>query len=533
MRLVPSASRGTINKALLYLIITLGSVPILVPLFWLVGSSLKTRDRVFLSPPEWLPHVEEYWIETEYGKVKANVIDKAEGVNTGVWRLRIDPGEEDPPLLWPSGLITKTEAVKSYAPIAGIQEQVEIVDIDESSGMARVKVIGKYREVEIDPATVRAVITKKKVIEACKVAIEVEPIAEEFQEDMLKVQVVAPSDVFEIATRKIEGFYSGKPKIELFSTMVPVGIIRSTVESGVSRVRILPSEQVIVVPRTAVKDLQQTNFFATIDGREVAVKWIKRSRPGKRGLVDLLGKPRILNVPYSSIRKQREIHYRATILGQKVEVKFTTHKAPAGMSAIRELDPLGVDAELVTAKKYLAPQWGNYLAALKEEPFHLYLFNSLFITVSSIVGQVLSCSLVGFAFARLRFRGRDLLFIILLSAMMLPAQITMIPTFVLFVKLGWLDTFKPLIVPAFLAHSAFFVFLFRQFFMTFPLDLEDAARIDGCGPLGIYWHIMLPLAKPAVATVAVFTFLATWNDFLRPLLYLNSDEHQTLALALQ
>jgi ABC-type glycerol-3-phosphate transport system permease component len=159
------------------------------------------------------------------------------------------------------------------------------------------------------------------------------------------------------------------------------------------------------------------------------------------------------------------------------------------------------------------------------------LSNTVVITVLTIAGQILSCSLVGFGFARFKFRGRGILFILMISTMMLPAQVTMIPLFVLFTKLNLIDTFWPLVLPAFFA-SPFFVFMFRQFFSQIPEELIEAARMDGAGNWRVYWQFMLPLSGPVIAIVAIYTFLGAWNDFLGPLIYLNSPGNRTLALAL-
>ncbi len=173
----------------------------------------------------------------------------------------------------------------------------------------------------------------------------------------------------------------------------------------------------------------------------------------------------------------------------------------------------------------------NYPDALRKMGFLPALANTVVITTMCVVGQVISSSLVGFGFARFKFRGRDALFLVMLSTMMLPAQVTMIPVFVLFRYLGWIDSFWPLIVPQWLA-APFFVFMFRQFFSQIPEELMEAARIDGAGNWTIYWRLMMPLCGPVVAIVAIYTFLATWNDFMGPLIYLNSPENRTLALAL-
>lgn len=175
----------------------------------------------------------------------------------------------------------------------------------------------------------------------------------------------------------------------------------------------------------------------------------------------------------------------------------------------------------------------NYAEALKRMNFLVALKNTLTITVLCLIGQVSSASLVAYGFARIRFPGRDFLFALVLSTMMLPSQVTMIPMFILFRSLGWVDTFKPLIVPSFFGGGAFFIFLLRQFFLTIPKDLEDAARIDGCGRFRIFLQIILPLAKPALITVSIFSFMSHWNDFMGPLIYLNSEHKRTLAIALQ
>jgi len=173
----------------------------------------------------------------------------------------------------------------------------------------------------------------------------------------------------------------------------------------------------------------------------------------------------------------------------------------------------------------------NYSDGLQAAPFGLYLLNTLGIATAVIVGTMVSCSLVAYSFAILRWPKRDLVFFLMLATMMLPGQVTMIPIFMVFRKLGWINTFLPLVVPAFFGN-AFFIFLLRQFFLTIPRDLIDAARIDGCSEFRLWWQIVLPLSKPALATVGLFTFLGAWNDFLGPLIYLVDQGKYTLSLGL-
>lgn len=179
------------------------------------------------------------------------------------------------------------------------------------------------------------------------------------------------------------------------------------------------------------------------------------------------------------------------------------------------------------------PQWGNYIKALNNPSFKFLLFlqNSLYYAITATLGTVISCAMVAYAFARLRWWGRDVWFVLTLSAMMIPGPVVLIPLFLIFKDIGWVGTFKPLIVPAFLG-SPFFIFLLRQFFLTIPMDLSDAARIDGAGDWGIFWRVILPLTQPALTTVALFTFLGCWNDFLGPLIFLNDGNKYTLAVGL-
>lgn len=177
------------------------------------------------------------------------------------------------------------------------------------------------------------------------------------------------------------------------------------------------------------------------------------------------------------------------------------------------------------------PEWGNYAKALTSLPFGRYAINTLLFSVAVTVGNVLSSAVVAYGFARFRFRGRNVLFIIMLATMMVPGQILLVPQFVMFHKFGWINTYLPLTVPAFFG-SAFFIFLIRQFFMGISTELRDAAYIDGAGEWRIFTRIYLPLSKSALTAVAVFSFQGAWNDFMGPLIYLNSDKLYTLQIAL-
>ncbi|HUJ09328.1 MAG TPA: carbohydrate ABC transporter permease [Verrucomicrobiae bacterium] len=199
-----------------------------------------------------------------------------------------------------------------------------------------------------------------------------------------------------------------------------------------------------------------------------------------------------------------------------------------------EIKPADVDkypdAEIV---KRFAPRWSNFGEAIRAMKFFpMYLKNTLILCVLTVIGTVASSALAAYGFSRIQWRGRDKLFVVALATMMVPFPVTMVPLYCLFRWLGWIGTLKPLWVGSFFA-AAYNVFLLRQFFMTIPKDLSEAARIDGCSELRIFWQIILPLCKPALMVVGLFQFMYTWNDFIGPLIYLTNQQDFTLALGLQ
>jgi multiple sugar transport system permease protein len=225
------------------------------------------------------------------------------------------------------------------------------------------------------------------------------------------------------------------------------------------------------------------------------------------------------------MRIQRAITY-VCLIG--VSISFLIPFVWLVLSALKQSDEIFVFPPVWIPKHF---EWHNFVDAMTEVPFGQYAINTLIIAVLNVVGNVISCSLVAYGFARFRFPGRRILFMILLATLMIPSQVLLVPQFILFQKLGWVNTFLPLWVPS-LFGTPFFVFLLRQFFMTIPVELEEAARIDGAGPFRIFFTIVLPLIKPALTAVAVFSFQGAWNDFLGALMYLNDPSKFTLQLGL-
>lgn len=227
--------------------------------------------------------------------------------------------------------------------------------------------------------------------------------------------------------------------------------------------------------------------------------------------------------------------YEVTIDGVTQDMVLVRN-VPRGYGLFAPLDTPDATIELLiseqTPKRILEIHWENYAQALTIVPFNRYLVNTLIVTFVGMAGMLFSCSLVAYGFARFRAPKLNGLFLLLLSTIMLPRQVTLIPIYVIFQRLGWIDTLLPLIVPQFFAN-AYDVFLLRQFFMTISLEQDEAAKLDGANPLQILLYILLPQSKAAIVTVAIFHFLYAWNDFYEPLIFLHSRDNWTMAVGLQ
>ena len=206
---------------------------------------------------------------------------------------------------------------------------------------------------------------------------------------------------------------------------------------------------------------------------------------------------------------------------------------PLAWATVSSLKPLEQVYAFPPSLSVQNPQWSNFREAFTRLPVARFLFNSLLITGVSVAGAVLTSSMAGFVLARVRFRGRTLCFLLVLVSLLVPAQVLLVPRFLLYDLLGWVNTYKPLIVPAWLGGGAFNIFLFRQFFRTIPLQMEDAARIDGATMWQTYWHVLLPIARPATITAAMLSFVYHWQDFLDPLIYLSDFKTYPISLGLR
>ena len=238
----------------------------------------------------------------------------------------------------------------------------------------------------------------------------------------------------------------------------------------------------------------------------------------------LLGRTRAARAARVELARRSLAYLLTTILA----VMFATPFFWMVSSSLKSLSDLAEYPPRLLPSVFL---WSNYPEALRAAPFGLYFLNTIKITALGMLGQIISGSLVAYGFARLRFKGSNFWFMVLLSTMMLPHQVTLIPQYLLFRELGWLNTIAPLVVPAYFG-TPFYIFLLRQFFMTIPKELDEAAIVDGAGRFGIYWQIILPLSRPILTTIVAFSFIAHWNDFFGPLIYLTDPKSMTVAVGL-
>lgn len=246
----------------------------------------------------------------------------------------------------------------------------------------------------------------------------------------------------------------------------------------------------------------------------------------------------------AQVQPKPAIATRLPSMQRATRISRTLFYALAVIGALISLAPflwsisgsLMTDIEVSSFPPHLFPkviQWANYQKIWTTVPFSSWIMNSLLVATVGTLGAVISSTIVAFSFARFRYPGREVLFLVMLSTMMLPAEVTLIPQYLLFRELKWLDTLLPLIVPPFLGGGAFNIFLMRQFILGIPRDLDDAAFIDGASSWQILWQVILPLAKPALATIGVIGVISHWNEFLQPLIFLNTVEHFTLAVGIR
>ncbi|MBU0641519.1 MAG: ABC transporter permease subunit [Planctomycetes bacterium] len=523
-------------RTAIYLILFAGALPILLPFYWMLLSSLKTKERVEAYPPDWTPVVPRSFLTIAGQELQVTVFDDGQTSGTGVCRVKLVRDQDVLPTA-PAGQIQHETIHEYYARIDGLRRRVQPRQPQSapSAGETEVALLGTLRTETVPLASLEEHPEPRTFWSVLGIELRVQTESQQLpRAGDVTIRWTDETAPIQVAPHLFSGAATGQ--VSWAGRTLPAELLARETPGGFAVIRLVCPPDALAVPTGELRQEHKTRRFATIDDRRREVKLIRVDHEQGTALVEVLDEPETVIVSTVQLEQETRHEYSTAILGERRQIEPLVTPLPTDPQRpvpFRVPGALSVAPARMRSQAPLEPQWANYKLAWQEQTFDLYVVNTLFIAALVVVGTVLSCGLVGYAFARLEFRGRDGLFLLLLSTMMIPGQVTSIPTFVLFVKLGWLDTYYPLIVPHLLAQSAFFVFLFRQFMLTIPVDLEDSARIDGCGYLETWWLIMMPLAKPIVITVAVFAFIGVWNDFLYPLLYINSDEKQTVALGLQ
>lgn len=501
-------------------LLMLGCVLFALPFVWLVSTSFKYEEEVFVHPPKWVPSVPQVVLRSPYlTDEELPPIERPPDVANDRWTL-----------LWP-----KLEAVVW-------DRGRRLIGDERATG---------FPETQLRAFLVRGIWSGL----SARVAIDA------WQTDELAIAAVAgriDAEVVETAWEVIHRGVTVRPPTVTDDQLVTQQVILARDTTGGEWTPLGGDARCVTTQSPSGKptftdisyDLTDANT-ATIAG-EFALPFPvgklfsvtlplrpDRSWHELRVALETSGRRYVLEDRlYLGQRRWQEFTFKFKHLDSRDERDIGTFPLIPTEDATGTLVDDGRFRIVLTLVKAGGPaaMWrkftSSYAAAyLATEHRWSYIANSAYLVVLSVVGQLISCSMVAYAFARLRWPGRELAFVVLLATLMLPAQVTMVPVFIVFKHLDWYNTLKALWVPSFFG-SAFFIFMLRQFMKSIPVELEEAARIDGCSVFGIYWRIILPLVRPALAAVAIFTFMNTWNDFMGPLIYINDQRLYPLSLGL-
>jgi len=510
MRRITKSERA-FRRVFLHGALVAGSIVFSVPFIWLASTSCKVADEMY--PPRWVPQIPERIVESPYIAIRTNVrAERPLKVTEEDWERLVGPVEQaitgrvvdlesQLPEFYRPYLTEPDLAEGIFARLLKRAPDALFSQGEHESSAWFVQLVDASMVHEVFDAVYRRAALSDVVFHGWDVTVEY------------------PTEGGQLPWTRIEG------DVELIDRRE--GLRRAAQEMhyafdtcGAFRVRAdLPLEMApenlkkIVVSNHA--DRSWHEIHATV---EMAGKRYEAAQPAFMG----------------SDRWQDTTWQFASADDDSIKMKTWLRLDEAGLSDFREHGKVRLTLTYSQAKGLMAAfnkYANNYRDALRMVPLLAYVKNSLILVVLNICGQLLGSSLVAFSFSRLRWPARDFCFLLVLATLMIPPQVTMIPVFLIFKNLGWYNTLRPLWVVSF-CGSAFYIFLLRQFMRGIPSDLEDSAKIDGCGYLGIYARIIVPLVKPALAAIAIFTFMGCWNDFMGPLIYLNDQRLYPLSLGL-
>ena len=503
-----------LRRASTHALLVLGCIVLSLPFVWLVSTSFKYEEEIFVQPPQWIPSTPRAVARSPYLAADERAdVERPTAVSAKRWET-----------LWPN--LSDALRERGLKLLGEQRDGLSVRDPDTLDAVAA----GLFTRAasglpdaawQADDAAIVATVARR-----------VEKDDAEVVWDSLRRAV----QLGELTLTDDDGIEH--------RVAAAAGAPWRTVEGDVRVVTASPPTVVYDLtnaPRATIATTLDLPFEAT---RLLSVRLPMRQDRSWNRLEVQLDTPAGRYVPEDSLslgqRRWQELSFRMKHKDARDERDvgvWPLVPAAAGSQNDQPLPPgqlrLTLTIERASAVEAAGRKYANnYLQAYYASGQRWrYVRNSLYLVALSVIGQVLSCSMVAYAFARIRWPGSDALFIVLLATMMLPPQVTMVPTFVIYKHLGWYNTLKALWVPSFFG-SAFFIFMLRQFMRSIPRELEEAARIDGCGYFGTYWRIILPVMKPALAAVGIFTFMGTWNDFMGPLIYINDERLYPLSLGL-
>jgi len=499
------------RRSLLHGVLVAGSILFSIPFIWLGSTSAKVADEMY--PPRWLPQIPGRVVNSPYVQLRQNErAEKPLRVSTEDWRRLRGPIEQavsdtllgladDLPGFYRPYLREPDLAEGIFARL--LKRAPDEVFAEDKPEAAR------WFTQNVEPAIIqevfrdvyRRVALSDVVFHGWDVSVEQPTQKRQFPWTVARgdADLITRTEGLRRPSQEVRYSFEGQSSFAL-TAVLPLE---------------MPSENLkkIVVSNHADRSWHEIRATVEMAGR--AYEAVQPAFPG-------------------SDRWQDTTWQFKSADDDSIKMKTWLRLEEAGASAFNEPGRVKLTLEFIQAKGLWAAYnkyANNYRDVLRMVPLIMYVKNSVLLVVLNIAGQIIGSSLVAFSFSRLRWPARDFCFVLVLATLMIPPQVTMIPVFLIFKNLGWYNTLRPLWVPSFFG-SAFYIFLLRQFMKGIPGDLEDSAKIDGCGYLGIYARIILPLIKPALAAIGIFTFMGCWNDFMGPLIYLNDQRLYPLSLGL-
>jgi len=342
--------QATFSRLLLYLIIIIGAIPLLLPFFWLISSSLKTYNRVYHYPPEWLPITENYYVKGDTARpLRVNIIDKNEDTQTGVFRVRITASADNQNVYLPSRLIDSQSQLITSAELNRQYQKVKLIGSAEDRKKVRVEVKNQHPQFEVLTKNVKMDITTHHTIRLFRQNIIIDVVEKGKQRSLIRV--ISESDPFEISLSKLKLHSDSSVTIKMLEKSIPVQVIRKNKKAGIALVKLMPSSILLPIDNRQIYEARITDYFIQKGTEKIPVEWVKRSQQNELSLVARLDQPLILELSPRDIKQDTQTTYFTQLYGQKIMIKPIEQQAPNGMIAVKFLDPVSLDASLVKVER--------------------------------------------------------------------------------------------------------------------------------------------------------------------------------------